>query len=376
MDTPIDTVRALQRVHPQWDSARTERLLTATHRRLERRRVARGALVASALVLGIGGLALALLAPQRAAPSAAAPAPSASIAPTERAAARVVRFLDGSVVQLGAPDSSLKVQEVSKERVALELEQGDGHFHVTSRPERSFVVRAGNVTIEVVGTEFDVAIRGARTRLAVSQGVVRVDWAHASANLGAGAQGWFPPDDQARPVESSPPSGGYRPTEAATPASARRGADPRQSYREQIDRNDYSAAFSTMDRDPAVVGTSVPELMLAADVARLGGHPARAIPYLQRVVDRHPSHPQAPLAAFTLGRIFVGMGQNERAEKLFAKAGGLAPDGQLAEDALARQVRSAVRAGDRAEAQRLGREYLLRFPQGRRTEEVRKAAGL
>jgi hypothetical protein len=50
----------------------------------------------------------------------------------------------------------------------------------------------------------------------------------------------------------------------------------------------------------------------------------------------------------------------------------LSPDGDFAEDALARQIRAAVETGDAELARRLAREYEQGFANGRRAEEIRR----
>jgi hypothetical protein len=47
----------------------------------------------------------------------------------------------------------------------------------------------------------------------------------------------------------------------------------------------------------------------------------------------------------------------------------------LAEDALARRVEAEGRAGNGARAAELAREYLRRFPNGRRVEDVQRWLG-
>ena len=51
------------------------------------------------------------------------------------------------------------------------------------------------------------------------------------------------------------------------------------------------------------------------------------------------------------------------------------PDG-LAEDALAREVEAAGRAGDKRRARALAEEFVARYPDGRRASAVRRAGGL
>ena len=119
------------------------------------------------------------------------------------------------------------------------------------------------------------------------------------------------------------------------------------------------------------------ELMLAADAARYSGHPAEAAKYLQAVIDKHATNSRAPLAAYTLGGMYLRtLKDPPRAAELFAKARALAPNGALAADALAREVEARFRAGDPARARTLAEEYLSRYPNGSAKRAVKRHGGI
>jgi transmembrane sensor len=91
----------------------------------------------------------------------------------------------------------------------------------------------------------------------------------------------------------------------------------------------------------------------------------------------HPQDSVAPLAAFTLGRIYLSqLGQPANAVEAFALSRKLAPAGSLAEDALAREAEAAERSGQVARARGLAEEYGRRYPSGHRLDGVRQALGL
>ena len=128
---------------------------------------------------------------------------------------------------------------------------------------------------------------------------------------------------------------------------------------------------------PPPVGDAPGQLLLAADVARLSGHPADAVPYLERFLARHGKDPRAALTAFTLGRVLLeDLGRPSRAASAFARARRLAPEGELAEDALAREVESWSRAGRAKEASSRAQQYVARYPRGRRLRMVKKLGGV
>jgi transmembrane sensor len=119
------------------------------------------------------------------------------------------------------------------------------------------------------------------------------------------------------------------------------------------------------------------DLQLAADVARLSGHAGAAVAPLVRALERHADDPRAPLVAFTLGRVHLeDLGAPRDAALAFARARTLAPDGPLAEDALAREVEAWSRAGDTGTARVQALIYTQRYPQGRRVHAVRRFGGL
>jgi transmembrane sensor len=141
--------------------------------------------------------------------------------------------------------------------------------------------------------------------------------------------------------------------------------------------HEYAQAYALIERSPDVVGNTANDLLLAADAARFSGHPAEATKFLERIAREHAHDSVAPLAAFTLGRIYLSqLGQPAKAASSFALARKLAPSGPLVEDALAREVEASSAAGERERAQGLAREYERRFPNGRRLDSVRQAAGL
>ena len=162
--------------------------------------------------------------------------------------------------------------------VTLKLEAGAAKFSVTPDPTRPFRVLARNVTVTVLGTVFDVAFEGTGVRVSVERGRVRVDSGSASRELAPGQSALFA-DGLAAPAV--PPA--VTAPVAPTPPVAASGP----SWRVLAQDGDYSAALARLTTDgPAAVRDTPDDLLLAADVARLGGQPVRAVPPLERVVSR------------------------------------------------------------------------------------------
>jgi len=339
----------------RWDSARTERLLGRVHARIDRARRVRRGLLASLPVVALVLLAAFGFHRWSRHDIAATPLPAGG-----HVAARIVLLGDGSRVELRDAETELRVRSDAPSLFRVELASGAGRFHVTHAAGRTFEVIAGPVTVAVVGTDFTVELLEERVRVQVHEGTVRVSWPEDSRTLSLGESGLFPPA-AAEPAASSPGAG-------VTPAV--------QAYRSSVSRHDYAEAYGVLSRHPGVVGDSVDDLLTAADVARLSGHAAQAVPYLERIATGHPSDGRAPLAQFTLGRTLLGLGRAVEAEQAFAQVRRRWPNSPLAEDALVRQIEAAARAGDLKAAQKLAEEYDQAYPQGRRRSEARRHAGI
>jgi transmembrane sensor len=270
--------------------------------------------------------------------------------------------------------------------VALSLVKGAGHFEVTPNPKRRYRVRAGAVSVEVLGTGFDVTRRGSATEVRVQHGLVRVGWADGSALLHAGESGVFPPPaprPEATPAPR-PEAPAARPQEAITtgqPAAdapiaapdtaapqARTQAPHAEAWRKLARAGKHREAFGSLAGQPV---DDLQGLLLAADAARLSGHGREAAQYLEKLVTRYPKSEQAKLGAFTLGRLSLyDLADPARAARSFASAYALDPHGPLAEDALAREAEAYHRAGDAVRARSAARRYLETFPQGTRRTVV------
>ena len=198
--------------------------------------------------------------------------------PREREArlAELVRFADGSTAQLLDGDSVVRPGAAAPGRMLAELDAGRARFDIVHQSGGRFRVESGPVSVEVLGTRFVVERLGERSRVTVERGRVRVAWPDGATELGVGQSGLYPPID------------------------------------------------------------AVDELLREADRARGVGRPADALPPLERVVAEHTADARAPLAAFTLGRIYQELHRPREAAAAFSRAASLAPEGPLAADARAR----------------------------------------
>lgn len=376
---PLKPLPVAELIAPRWDAQRSERALAGVYSKREKRaRQQRVALVASSfavLLLVIGFVVRARM-------------------HSGAMEARNVLFGDGSSVRLLDASSVLDVGAASEGSVEVTLASGAAEFEITHNPKRKFIVHAGAADISVLGTHFRVTRSEQRVRVEVTHGRVQVNYASGARLLTDGESNWFPPAELAQaPVASASATASAEPPAADEPsadgtasAEAAAAAGPGVAPETKADHSrflahtahrEYAQAYALIERSPDVIGSSAHDLLLAADAARFSGHPAEATKFLQRITRQHAHESVAPLAAFTLGRIYLSqLGQPAKAADAFALARKMAPSGALAEDALAREVEAASAAGQRDRAQGLAHEYERRFAQGRRLDSVRQAAGL
>jgi transmembrane sensor len=342
--------RAGARMAPGLSDRDVDRLVEGARRRRRGRTIRRAALLTTTAACAL--LLVAVVARRSPIP-AEPPIAHGGPAPTPPASVeRTLRLHDGSKATPLDRASEIAVVAETAAHVGLALARGAGRFEVAPRPERTFTVDAGEVTITVVGTVFSVERIADRVGVSVERGTVRVEWAGGLRVLNRGEGGWFPPLAAVAPPEPKEPR-----RAVAKPDKARHEATPESPTAEKVE--------------------TAGELLLAADSLRVAGHADQAVLLLRRILSEHPGDPRAPLAAFTLGRVLLmELGRPREAATAFAEVRRMSPDGAFAEDALAREVEAWSEAGQAEQAKARAREYLRLFPSGRRTATVRTLGGL
>jgi transmembrane sensor len=348
LDERIDSFR--KKMHPAWDDLRERRLLRGVRRTLDERSVRRAVrrravFVAVPLVLAVAALVVAYATgvdfgrrqAMRHPTSATAPSPAETTAPVVPSAADSpepeVRVLaDGSRLELSA-SARVDVSTETPSRVELAQSGGRVRYQVAHVPDRAFVIRAGGVRVEVTGTVFVVSFEGDKIAIQVDAGRVRVSGPGKEAELGAG--------DELSMVA--------QPSAAADTASVR----------------------GATHGDPAAVVPSAAALIERADSERTAGDLSSAARTLREFVGRYPSDARAALAWFTLGKVERARGRPGDAARAFRMSGSLAPDGPLAEDALAEEAAAWAVADDTAKARAAVGRYLRRFPNGTHAARMR-----
>jgi transmembrane sensor len=383
--------------HLSFDEERSGAIRAGIERTRMRRRVAGAAALtataATVVVIGIVGLTRR---PAEENPRAGTE-PDREMAPRVSVTERVIHLGDGSSVSTSEKAAEVEVVADSETRVEVALRRGRARFEVRPSDERLFRVRAGEVTVDVLGTVFFVDRAARAVGVEVVRGRVRVAHHAAVTILTAGEQRSFPVGGDAEadadwpsPVDKSAPR--KRPgrdhvgsATAPAPAVAQRDAgaglavEPTSSasWQELARNGEYRRAYALVqEAGMGAFGHDVGDLLLWADVTRLVGHPDEAIAPLRRVLAEHAGDRRAPLAAFSLGRTLLrDLDEPLAAADAFRRAIELAPDGALAEDALAHEVEAWSRAGDTRQARERARRYMNRYPEGRWRVRVLRLGG-
>jgi transmembrane sensor len=322
-------------------------------------------------------LALVVFGLGRRAPSAAQPTALQAAEQQAVVAAPTTTFHDGSVAELVGRDTALRVEQDTPQHVVAHL-TGGARFRVVPNRQRTFEVQAGPVRVRVMGTTFSVVqLPSGPAQVLVEQGHVQVAWLGGAAELQAGEGGVFPPSEARATTEVSPAPAALDDAQSMpgvtggpTATGARAGA--RKGWRDYAVKGEYARAFDELNASRDGVRDEAADLMLAADVERLSGHPDQAVQPLRELCDRHANDRRAPVAAFTLGRVLLDdLGRPTEAAAAFQRARALWPRGPLAEDALAREADAWERAGRPERARSIADQYLARYPQGRHADAMR-----
>jgi transmembrane sensor len=348
------------RLDAAWDELTRRRVRDEAKRRRVKR-IAGPLLVAAALALAVVGW------------RGLTPSSASGANPVAAREAGVERILlgDGTDVLLDK-GAGLEVREREVHRVVVAVKTGLARFRVRHDPERVFIVQAGDVEVEDIGTTFDVEHKEGSVRVTVTEGSVMVSFPRVAGEvrgkvlLKAGESGVYSaiargaePSDRASAQNPAPPSSigdaALEPRETST------------GWRELARSGKHGRAYQVLaPSDFRDVRDEPGDLLLASDVARLSHHSKEAAGLLRRLLAGHSSDPRAPSAAFTLGWVLMNeLGRPREAADAFARAEKLAPRGNLAEDAKARAVEAWVRAGELARARAEVERYRTRYPQGR-----------
>lgn len=370
---------ALQAVDLEWSNDRSATALAGMHRKRRRRTAARVGVAVAAVAMLVGGSYRALRggadsgAESRAIADTKTPAP----APSPTVDSRAVVLADGSTITPAADAEPVEVVQDTADSSQVRLRKGTSTFKLAAASNGKLRVVSKGVRIAVYSAEFSASGSSDGVEVWVEKGHLEVTWSGGTKRVEAGERARFSTADADASGSAAPDDGADKPDKATKPKTAKRRKAADGTWRVLAKAGKYREAYEALEKTGnRAVRDQIGDLMLAADVARISGHPRQALEPLRRVIAKFPGDPRAPLAAFTQGRILLDkLGRASAAARAFAKARALAPRGALAEDALAREVESWARAGNKAKARARAQHYLKRYPNGHRARAMKNYAG-
>jgi len=241
------------------------------------------------------------------APTAPDPSEAAATLPTQRfatGAAPAEAQLGDVDVGLGARTTLMAVGDDPRGWLVV-LEQGRTRFVVPSRRRRPpFVVQAGAVRVEVVGTAFVVERDGREVDVTVAEGRVRVTGPTGARILEPGdrytTRRRVPAEEDVAPAASEPEEGDGQPASGGAGPDHRRREPPSSpmarfeaaSRLEATSPSAALAAYRRLAREPGPWGANA--LYAAGRLATEMGRADAARGLLRRYLARHPEGPNAP----------------------------------------------------------------------------------
>lgn len=283
---------------------------------------------AAPLLLADGRMFTGLDVPQEAGSAASGSAPSQ----------RRVQFIDGSSL-LGQAGTRVEALAMTERDVVLRLAVGAIDVAVVPGGPRRWIVEAGTLSVEVVGTRFSVVRSSEQADVRVSEGAVLV----RSAQLEDGVRRLLAGQELSVPThadESSPNSAARAAASAtAAPGTARR--------------------------------AQVTALLQRADAARVRGDLSRAAVILKQVVQEHPNDPRAGLAAYQAAVVSEQL-RSPPAQVVVAFEDALrrAAGASLRQDCYFRLMQAQTRAGQLQASRTTARRALDEYPRGRYAERL------
>jgi len=314
-----------------------------------------------------------------------------------------LHFSDGTRVDLMAGARG-RVASVDAHGARVMLDEGEAHIRVAPQPGTRWLFDAGPFVVQVQGTEFALAWRGAEGRLDVrlDKGAVSVtgplseqaivlrpgqwltvrlaahevfvrDFDRAAPPPLPSADTTPTPEPAAAPAEA-PAAPEPVPTPAAprarrpTHASAELPANPERNWAPARAEGDWARILDLATKrgiPRTLAERNSEDLALLADAAHYQHRDDIAEQTLLAQRQRFPGSTRAKDAAFLLGRI-VEAKPNGASEALvwYDRHLAEAPNGAYASEALGRKMTVLARLRGEAAARPVAEEYLRRYPGG------------
>jgi transmembrane sensor len=339
---------------------------------LRRRRTITKVVITAMLAATLGGLGSWRLALAPEAPTTSSPEAWAKLG-AAAAAGEPLLLPDGSTVQ-AEPGAELALLSLTPDRLHLTLGSGVVDFHVVPGGPRAWVIDAGWVEVQVIGTRFTVARSPDAVEVRVREGRVRVKGAQVPDG-----QRELGPDESLRipaisaapvsaaPAQSPAPVPVVAPTEVSpaperSPARAKATPIPAEGHPIPEVVHETKAPTPSLD-----------DWLAEAEAARGRGDNRIAAERWALALTHFPEAPSMSLIAFRLGRLRLeALGQPDLAAQAIEQALSLGLPRALEEDAYARLVEAYAKAQDPARARDAKARYRAAFPDARRRAEVEK----
>ncbi|MFT5358224.1 MAG: quercetin dioxygenase-like cupin family protein [Polyangiales bacterium] len=278
----------------------------------------------------------------------------------------VVEMEDGSSVE-AAPHSRLIRQANRGADMHVQVAEGEATFDVESNTERDFVVHAGDVEVVVVGTRFSVE-RGDVVLVSVERGAVEIRRDGVTTVVSAGEIWGEPEENEELPVAELIPVEATEliPVEATEPIPVEATEPIPVEATEESSAVDVDVDVEPADieQNPQATRPSAARLFEAAQGARRDGRHQEASRTYGEFLRHYPSHNNASLAAFELGRLKMDVLHDPRgAAHAFERAARRGSP--FRQDAMARHVQALAASGDGHGCVRARTRYETAFPSGR-----------
>lgn len=298
-----------------------------------------------------------------------------------------VQLRDGSSLELAA-QTRLRVLRDQPSAVEVELAEGRASFDVKHVEKRAFSVKAGSVSVRVVGTKFDVVkvmrAEGTEIEVSVQRGVVEVSRGEGSdvrrLTVGEKWSVWIPAQPSAAEVAPKVAAPAPPPPAAQPAAPAPRHGSVHVRHSVTSSNTKAVAAHGGEEvaesATPAAPAEDVEALFSRATVARRVGLMEEAADGYAELLRRFPRDSRAGVAAFELGRIRMdALGDARGAAQAFSETLRLSKRGQYREDALARLVIANDAMGELDVCRKLRERYLSEYPTGVHVASLAKLCG-